>query len=144
MPFFRNFYMSGSATIRGFDSGSLGAKEICSTSSNMDVLCNSSRSLGGNLRLLNRAELYLPFLGTKDSDDKRFSVFLDLGNTFINSNSEYSRIGRKIGAHEAPSFGNLRASAGLAFEWLSPIGPFGISFGFQSKRKMEIDWIDFR
>ena len=29
MPFFRNFYMSGSATMRGFDSGSLGAKEIC-------------------------------------------------------------------------------------------------------------------
>ena len=135
MPFFRNFYMLGSAAIRGFDSGSLGAKEICSTSSNMYVLCNSSRSLGGNLRLLNRAELYLPFFGTKDSDDKRFSVFLDLGNTFINSNSEYSKIGRNLGAHEAPSFGNLRASTGLAFEWLSPIGPFGMSFGLPIKKK---------
>ena len=104
---------------------------------NMDVLCNSSRSLGGNLRLLNRAELYLPFFGAKDSDDKRFSVFLDWGNTFINSNSEYSKIGRNIGAHEAPSFGNLRASTGLAFEWLSPIGPFGISFGIPIKKKDE-------
>jgi outer membrane protein insertion porin family len=139
MPFFRNFYMSGSATIRGFDSSSLGAKEICSTSSNMNApeysVCNNSRSLGGNLRLLNRAELYLPFFGAKDSDDKRFSVFLDWGNTFINSNSEYSKIGRNIGAHEAPSFGNLRASTGLAFEWLSPIGPFGISFGIPIKKK---------
>ena len=138
MPFFRNFYMSGSSTMRGFDSGSLGAREICSTSMNGTVeylACDNSRSLGGNLRILGRAELYLPFLGTKDSDDKRFSVFLDMGNTFINSNSEYAKIGRNIGAHEAPSFSNLRASTGLAFEWLSPIGPFGISFGVPIKKK---------
>ena len=138
MPFFRNFYMSGSSTMRGFDSGSLGAREICSTSMNGTVeylACDNSRSLGGNLRILGRAELYLPFLGTKDSDDKRFSVFLDMGNTFINSNSEYAKIGRDIGAHEAPSFSNLRASTGLAFEWLSPIGPFGISFGVPIKKK---------
>jgi outer membrane protein insertion porin family len=97
--------------------------------------CDNSRSLGGNLRILGRAELYLPFFGTKDSDDKRFSVFLDMGNTFINSNSEYAKRGRNRGAHEKPSFSNLRASSGLAFEWLSPIGPFGISFGVPIKKK---------
>ena len=137
MPFFRNFYMSGSATIRGFDSGLLGAKEVCRSSDDTPqyTVCSNSRSLGGNLRVLGRAELYLPFFGTKDSDDKRFSVFLDMGNTFINSNSEYAKIGRDIGAHEKPSFSNLRASSGLAFEWLSPIGPFGISFGVPFKKK---------
>ena len=139
MPFFRNFYMSGSSTMRGFDSGSLGAREICSELNSMNdreySVCNNSRSLGGNLRILGRAELYLPFLGTKDSDDKRFSVFLDMGNTFINSNSEYAKIGRNIGAHEAVSFSNLRASTGLAFEWLSPVGPFGISYGLPIKKK---------
>ena len=139
MPFFRNFHMSGSSTMRGFDSGSLGAREICSELNSMNdreySVCNNSRSLGGNLRILGRAELYLPFLGTKDSDDKRFSVFLDMGNTFINSNSEYAKIGRNIGAHEAVSFSNLRASTGLAFEWLSPVGPFGISYGLPIKKK---------
>ncbi len=144
MPFFRNFYMSGSAAMRGFDSGSLGAKEVCrelntdtSPMSPMYVYreCSDPRSVGGNLRVLGRAELYLPFFGTKDSDDKRFSLFFDMGNTFINSNSEYAKIGRNKGAHEKPSFSNLRASSGLAFEWLSPIGPFGINYGLPVKKK---------
>ena len=140
MPFFRNFYMSGSSAIRGFDSGSLGAKEVCeildTDRPTIYKECGNARSLGGNLRVLGRAELYLPFFGTKDSDDKRFSMFLDMGNTFINSNSEYAKRARAEGWHEEPSFSNLRASSGLAFEWLSPIGPFGISYAIPVKKKV--------
>ena len=146
LPFYRNFYMTGSTQVRGFESGRFGAKEVCETTTNNVKSyseCSLALSLGGNLRVFTRADLYLPFLGTRDSDDKRFSFFVDAGNTFMTSNSGYSkeikrasRISPELSDHlERPKFGNLRASSGLAFEWLSPIGPFGISYGIPIKEK---------
>ena len=92
LPFFRNFYMSGAASLRGFDSPALGPKEICRGLAGgvpFYATCGNPRAAGGDLRVLGRAELYLPFFGTQDSDDKRLSVFLDSGNTFITSSKHY-------------------------------------------------------
>ncbi len=147
MPFFQNYYMSGSASLRGFDSISLGPKEICRTSGGSGyVNCKYARAIGGDLRVMGRAELYLPFFGTRDSNDKRFSVFVDTGNTFMNSSKHYSAAynstdgGKRKGrasfkGHEKFSFSHIRASVGAGFEWLSPIGPFGISYAVPFKEK---------
>ena len=140
--FTKTFTMLGSSQIRGFESGSLGAKEVCRTVAADDTVtyarCPSARSLGGNVRLFTRADLYLPFLGTRDSDDKRFSIFLDAGNTFMASSSDYAK--RINSLDDVPnlervSLDNFRAASGLAFEWLSPLGPFGISYGFPIQKK---------
>ncbi len=146
MPFFENFYMTGSSTIRGFDSDSLGPHEVCRTNSSGTITyapCEDARSIGGNVRLITRAELYLPFFGTQDSADKRFSLFLDSGNTFLHSDRNYkaaydSRIsegGRQYFGHEKFRFSNIRSSMGVGFEWLSPIGPFGISYAVPVREK---------
>ena len=145
LPFYRNFYMLGSTQIRGFESGRLGAKEVCKITTGTSPTyqeCTNALSLGGNMRFFTRADLYLPFLGTRDSDDKRFSLFVDAGNTFMTSNSQYSKRIKGVDSDgqlkdhlERPNFSNLRASSGLAFEWLSPIGPFGISYGIPVKEK---------
>ena len=148
MPFFQNYYMSGSASLRGFDSISLGPKEICRTTNSTPPItstyenCDTARAIGGDLRVVGRAELYLPFFGTRDSDDKRFSVFLDSGNTFMSSGKHYgaayaSKQGGRadFDGHEKFSFSQLRASVGTGFEWLSPIGPFGISYAIPVRKK---------
>ncbi len=146
LPFFQNYYMSGIASLRGFDSISLGPKEICRTGKDKFENCRAARSIGGDLRVVGRAELYLPFFGTRDSDDKRFSVFIDSGNTFMSSSKHYSaaynspgddnQVGRaRFSGHEKFSFSHLRASAGAGFEWLSPIGPFGISYAIPVRDK---------
>ena len=151
LPFFQNFYMTGTSTLRGFNSGTLGPKEICRVDDPgkqpIYLTCPYARSIGGDLRVLGRAELFLPFFGTQDSDDKRFSVFLDSGNTFMNSNKHYRDAynydpnddkqlkGRDRFNHEKFSFSNIRASMGVGFEWLSPIGPFGISYATPVKEK---------
>lgn len=155
LPFFSNFYMTGASALRGFDSGTLGPKEICRTEGTGGdpeyIRCPNARSIGGDLRVLGRAELYLPFFGTQDSDDKRFSVFLDSGNTFMNTNKHYRAAyadpastedgapqkGREFFKHEKFSFSNIRASVGVGFEWLSPIGPFGISYATPIKDKRD-------
>ncbi len=145
LPFFQNYYMSGSASLRGFDSISLGPKEICREGDDFKN-CEYARSVGGDLRVVGRAELYLPFFGTRDSDDKRFSVFIDSGNTFMNASKHYSaayksrgkdnQVGRaRFKGHEKFSFSHLRASAGAGFEWLSPIGPFGVSYAIPVRDK---------
>ena len=151
LPFFENFYMTGASTLRGFNSGTLGPKEICRIYDTNNKphynTCPNALSIGGDLRVLGRAELFLPFFGTQDSDDKRFSVFLDSGNTFMNTTKHYRDAynyvppdqdqtkGRARFRHDKFSFSNIRASVGVGFEWLSPIGPFGISYATPIKEK---------
>ncbi len=156
LPFFKNFYMLGATQIRGYESDSLGVRETCvgrdkegkiiSDNTGSPGPCAVARSLGGNLRIFARADLYLPFLGTRDTDDRRFSLFVDAGNTFMTSNSDYAKARKKltnkkvypnstVKSLEKVSLDNLRATSGLAFEWLSPVGPFGISYAVPIKEK---------
>ena len=140
LPFFRNFYMVGSSTIRGFDSARLGPKELCRLKllDNDEYsygICPTNRVVGGNVRILGRAELYLPLFGTEDSDDKRVSTFIDAGNTFRVKDDENTFLGEFVGAYEPMKADNLRVSSGIAFEWLSPIGPFSISYALPVQKK---------
>jgi len=140
LPFFRNFFMVGNAAVRGFDSATLGPRELCrekiQAGNYIYGSCITDRVVGGNLRVLGRAELYLPLFGTQESNDKRISTFIDAGNTFRSSSDEFQSIGEQVGVYEQVSSSNLRSSAGLAFEWLSPIGPFSISYALPVREKV--------
>ena len=63
----------------------------------------------------------MPLFGTGESPDKRFSIFVDAGNVF--------------GPEDNIEFSELRASAGLSFIWLSPIGPIGGSYALPIRKK---------
>lgn len=104
-PFFKNFYMGGVNSVRGYENGSLGPK---STSSGQEF------ATGGTKRLLGNAELYLPIPGLKDSKQFKLSVFADAGNVF--------------GINDPYDIGELRYSAGLSVGWLSPFGPLKLVF----------------
>lgn len=111
LPFFKNFFAGGPNTVRGYDSRSLGPLDTGPT----------PRTIGGDTRLLANVELVFPLPGADSSDDKRLSLFMDAGQVF---GPEYS-----------VELGELRASAGVAFSWFSPVGPFSISYGIPLNRE---------
>jgi outer membrane protein insertion porin family len=98
-PLFKNFFVGGIGTVRGFEAGSLGPRDI-----NGDPL--------GGVKELNGS---IEALATLPGADRslRGLFFVDAGNVW--------------GAGEAIKFADLRAAAGAGIAWISPIGPLKLS-----------------
>lgn len=116
VPFYKNFYVGGIGSVRGFKSGSLSTKEYVSST-------YSTVSLGGTRSFVNNLELLTPMPGMKDDKSMRVSLFVDSGAAW--------------GESEKLSFGDLRHSAGVAFTWISPIGPIKLSYAKPLKKKSD-------
>ena len=101
LPFFKNFYAGGTSSVRGFQSGTLGPKDI------------NGDALGGNKRIVGNAELFFPLPGLKDDQSLRMSAFVDAGAAY--------------GSGEEFAVEGLRYSAGVAVLWVSPLGPLKFS-----------------
>jgi outer membrane protein insertion porin family len=101
LPFFKNFYAGGVDSIRGFQSSSLGPRDA-----NGDIV-------GGNKRFVGNIELLFPMPGVKAEKSVRLSTFIDFGNVY--------------GGREKITFRDMRASAGIAVSWYSPVGPLKFS-----------------
>ncbi|SMN02562.1 Outer membrane protein assembly factor YaeT precursor [uncultured Candidatus Thioglobus sp.] len=99
LPFFERYYGGGSSSVRGFDFNSLGAKY------------DNGNARGGELSILTGASIVSPLTFIKDSSNMRMSAFVDAGG-----------ISQKPEDFEGDDF---RASAGVAFSWLTPVGPLG-------------------
>lgn len=104
-PFFKNYFLGGVNSVRGYDNGSLGPRDV--QPSTLEEF-----SVGGTRKLLGNAELFFPVPGMSDSKQFRMSAFVDAGNVF---ESSYD-------------FGDLRYSAGLGVSWISPFGPLKLIF----------------
>lgn len=105
LPFYKNFFAGGSSTVRGYRSRSLGPKDSLPPND----------PIGGNRRVLANMELLFPFPGAaSDNKSMRLSLFTDAGMVY--------------GPSEKLDFGQLRYSAGLAFNWYSPVGPLSFSY----------------
>jgi outer membrane protein insertion porin family len=106
-PFFKNYYMGGVSSVRGYQNGTLGPKDY-------DPITNRQYSVGGTKRLLGNAELFFPVPGLKNSGQFKMSAFVDAGNVY--------------GADESYSLGDLRYSAGIGASWISPFGPLKVVY----------------
>ncbi|MCW8199151.1 outer membrane protein assembly factor BamA [Verminephrobacter aporrectodeae subsp. tuberculatae] len=113
-PVFKNFYSGGLGSVRGFDQGTLGPRDV------------TGASLGGPKKLTLNAELIAPFPGAGNDRTLRVFTFADLGNVF--------------GENEKIAFKDLRASVGLGLSWISPLGPLRLAFA-QPVRKFAGDRI---
>ncbi len=102
-PIFKNFFGGGLGTVRGFDQGSLGQVD------------NLGAYLGGNRRFNLNTEVYLPIPGTGNDRTLRWFTYVDVGNVW--------------GVDDRLTLSSLRASIGLGFSWVSPVGPIKISYG---------------
>ncbi|MBA3695202.1 MAG: outer membrane protein assembly factor BamA [Methylotenera sp.] len=105
-PFFKNFFMGGVGSVRGYNNGSLGPRDF-------DPITGQSFAVGGTKSLLGNAELFFPVPGIS-SKQFRLSVFADAGNVYAKN--------------EAFNMGDLRYSTGLGVSWFSPFGPLKLVF----------------
>ena len=114
LPFFKNFYVGGTSSVRGFKRGTLGPK---------DALGNA---LGGDTRVVGNAELFFPLPGLKDDQSLRMSAFVDAGASWGLGNVD-PLTGVPDHKYEEFAFDDMRYSAGLAVLWVSPLGPLKFS-----------------
>ncbi len=107
LPFFKNFYAGGIGSVRGYDTASLGPRDL-----NADGTLSDERT-GGNKRLVGNAELLFPVPGMGNDRSVRLAWFVDGGQIFTKN--------------EKLSLGDLRYSSGVAVSWVSPMGPLRFS-----------------
>lgn len=113
-PVFKNFYSGGLGSVRGFEQGTLGPRDV------------TGSSLGGPKKVTLNAELIAPFPGAGNDRTLRVFTFVDVGNVYGD--------GQKF------AMDDLRASAGIGLSWISPLGPLRLAFA-QPVRKFAGDKI---
>lgn len=102
LPFFKNFFAGGVTSVRGYEAASLGPRD------------SNDEALGGKRRLVGNAEVLMPMPGFRNDKSIRLSAFVDAGAVYGD--------GQQTGTE------GLRYSAGLAVNWVSPVGPLKFSF----------------
>ena len=113
-PVFKNFYSGGLGSVRGFDQGTLGPRDV------------TGASIGGPKKITVNAEVITPFPGAGNDRTLRLFGFVDAGNVF--------------GENEKVRLSDLRASVGVGLSWISPIGPLRMAVA-QPVRKFAGDRI---
>jgi outer membrane protein insertion porin family len=98
-PIFKNYFAGGINSVRGFEIASLGPRDAF------------GNPIGGQSKLIGSAEFIFPLPGA-DQTIRGF-VFVDGGMVWA----------------ESIEFSGLRYSTGVGLNWLSPLGPFKLSFG---------------
>jgi len=153
LPYFENFNAGGSGSMRGFDVNSIGPRLIdrfpnrldgalpidsvagtgnIGLPSEFDTVSISTRTAGGNARVLGTLELIFPVPFAEESNSLRTSLFVDVGNLwdtqFKRENFADLREDQFARIPDYSEPGNYRVSTGLSLQWLSPMGPLTISF----------------
>ncbi|HCI14720.1 MAG: outer membrane protein assembly factor BamA [Gallionellales bacterium GWA2_60_142] len=111
LPFFKNFYGGGTGSVRGFESNSLGPRDV------------NNAVLGGTRRVVGNAELMVPFPGMEKNKSVRLSGFVDAGAVY--------------GPGDLPGSAGIRYSTGAAVIWISPMGPLKFSYAVPLNKQPE-------
>ena len=98
LPFFRNYYVGGISSLRGFYTATASPKDA------------NGDPVGGSKKMVGSTELLFPFPGMRNDKSVRVGAFVDAGV-----------------ADETYAFGQLRIGTGLSVLWVSPFGPIKMS-----------------
>jgi outer membrane protein insertion porin family len=110
-PLFKNYFVGGLGSVRGFQQSTLGPSDSSNT-----------LYLGGAKKIVLNAELLAPFPGAGNDRTLRLFAFTDVGRAF--------------GENEKISLSELRSSAGIGLSWISPMGPLRFSYALPIKRQV--------
>ena len=108
-PIFKNSLSGGLGSVRGFQQGSLGPRDI------------SNLATGGPKKITLNGELIAPFPGTGNDRTLRMFGFVDIGNVF--------------GEFDPYKVSELRASYGVGVSWISPVGPLRLGIANPLRKK---------
>jgi len=108
-PVFKNFYAGGLGSVRGFDQGTLGPRDV------------TGASVGGPKKVVLNGEILTPFPGAGNDRTLRMYGFVDVGNVF--------------GPDDPMRAGDLRASAGIGLAWISPLGPLRLAYAHPVRKE---------
>ncbi len=112
-PFFKNVYAGGIGSVRSFEGGSLGPRDV-------DVQGNPTDAVGGTKRLIGNLEFQVPVPGQGKEKTAKMFAFVDGGYVW--------------GENQKVRLGDIRYSAGIGITWLSPVGPLKLSYGIPLKK----------
>jgi outer membrane protein insertion porin family len=115
MPFYKNFYVGGIGSVRGYESSSIGPKD------------NDDNAIGGTRKFVGNLEYFFPMPGSGSDRSFRFSLFTDAGAVWGKDPD--------TGKDQKIRSSDLRYSAGVALTWNAPIGPLKFSLGYPLKKK---------
>lgn len=101
-PVFKNFFGGGLGSVRGFDQGTLGERDI------------TGAFIGGPKKVGFSTELLAPFPGAGNDRTLRVFGFFDVGNVY--------------GENETVDLNKMRASVGVGLSWISPVGPLRLAY----------------
>jgi len=114
IPLWRRFSLGGVGSLRGFNSYGVSLRDA------------SGAALGGDSELRASVNMFFPMPYTQTSG-LRGMVFVDAGTVW---GSVSSRVAN-ISIPSVPfSLSTMRMSAGIGVEWVSPIGPVGLSWAY--------------
>ncbi|WP_396432633.1 outer membrane protein assembly factor BamA [Limnohabitans sp.] len=114
-PLFKNFYVGGLGSVRGFEQSTLGPSQTTTTANSAPIY------LGGPKKLVLNAELLMPFPGAGNDRTLRLFGFTDIGRAYAED--------------ESVSADELRASVGIGLSWISPLGPLRFSYALPVRQQ---------
>ena len=122
LPFYKVFYAGGVGSVRGYETASLGPRDIY------------GNTLGGKRKIVGNAELFYPII--KGDKSVRGSVFVDAGQisglTIACDDTPELCATYKSLQKESEKF---RYSYGVGLAWNSPVGPLKFSYGIPFKER---------
>ena len=124
LPFFENYFAGGTGSVRGFRNNTLGPRETRTVGcENNPVVCNfQNYTIGGSSKVLGSAEVFFPVPFMAETKSVRLGTFLDAGSVSNGLNVD-----------------NMKYSAGLSGEWMSPFGALSVSAAMPLNANLTID-----
>jgi outer membrane protein insertion porin family len=101
LPFFENYFMGGTGSVRGFRNNTLGPRD------------SRGYPIGGSSKIIANAELFFPVPFLQETKSVRLGTFFDAG-----------------ALNNGFSINGMKYSAGLSGEWLSPFGALSVSAAY--------------
>ena len=137
LPFYQTYSAGGIGSLRGFAYGAIGPNAIYlrQDSSGNPYWQPSTDVIGGNAIATVSAELIVPtpFVAEKNQNSVRTSLFVDAASVW---NTKWKEQDKALFPNlpDYSKASRVRASAGVGFQWQSPIGPLVFSYAKPLKK----------